>query len=434
MTPRLFTPPPRQVGWLLFLILALLTLSLPVLWISTRPVVPDFQPQPLLIDMRPQQEIYRITLEAAQTGWTSSLHRRVAGFYANTDDLASAIAHWEAALVLQPNDVNLLRQLAEHYLMLQDWSSAADTLRRLLVVLPNELWAHYQLGLILAPLNASEALLHLERVERTSAYGDIGTRLVLVLRSTLSDASKAMQIGIILSEAELWAQAEFAFRQAADLSFPDPEALAYVGLARGMQGKYGLDWLEQAVAIDPTSATVRYLEGVYLRSEGEYAGSLDAFSLALSFDPTNPAYYVELGNSYRRIGNLVQAEEWLQQAVTISENDPQFRQILNDFYLEEGASLTAAGIETVPVDLTNASAQADVAWTLYRLGAVEEANAALEEAFAIEAANPRALFYQARMLIDAGDLAAATANLEQVIEQGGDFAAEARSLLDTFAP
>jgi protein O-GlcNAc transferase len=417
-----YRSPLRSAGWLFICVIILAACQQRV----------EIQPIPVRGE-RPYQDLYRISAEAAQNGWTAAAHREVGELYYELGDLENAAGHWQAALLSEPQNLNLLRRLAETYLTLEEWTSAADTLRKLLRIIPNELWAHYRLGLILAPLNAQDAIFHLEQVETTPAYGEIATRLVLVLRSTLDEAPKAMQIGIVLSEHEQWAEAEAAFLQAAELGYPDPVAMAYVGFARGMQGKFGESWIQQAVAIDPVNATVRYLEGLYLRGRGEYAKSIDAFSLAIAFEPDNPAYYVELGSTYRKISDLSSASRWLQQAVVISDYDPEFQNILSDFYLEEGAELAAAGIENPPAGLQNADAEADVGWTLYRVGAVEEASAAFEKALAIEATNPRALFYKARVAIDTGNIDSARTLLQQVIDQGEDFAAEAQSLLDTLS-
>jgi tetratricopeptide (TPR) repeat protein len=420
----------RKRGWLFVLILLFLS-AVGVVLLRQQQPLPESESIPL--NNRPYQQIYSIHYEASQNGWTAERHRRIGIQYFELGDLENAASHWQAALLLQPDNINLLRQLSETYLVLHKWSYAVDTLRQLLTLVPNELWAHYQLGLILAPLNSPEAITHLQRVADTTAYGDVTTRIRLVLRSDFDEASKAVQIGIILAENELWAHAEGAFQQAANLSVLDGEALAYTGLARGMQGKSGLEWIRQAITLDPTNPTVRYLEGVYLRNIGEYAGSIDAFSLALSFDPTNPAYYVELGNTYRKIGDLTNANRWLIQSVAISNYDSEFQKILNDFYLEEGARLIAAGIDTPPAGIENADAEADVAWTLYQLGAVEQANTTLEKALSIEASNPRALFYQARIAIEEGEIETARALLDSVIAANDDFVTEAEQLRDALS-
>jgi tetratricopeptide (TPR) repeat protein len=374
--------------------------------------------------------MYRLIAQGTTQGWTPDIHRQIARLYYDTGDYDSAAAHWQAVLLTTPDDLNTLRQLAETYLALQDWTPAADSLRALIALLPNEAWARYQLGMILAPRAPAEALLHLERLQESNAYGEVVTRLVIALRASMDEAARAMQVGIILVDYELWGQAEAAFQQAADLSYPNPEALAYSGLARGMQGKDGDAWMGEAIRLNPASPLVYYLYGVYLRGRGEYAASLDAFMLALSFDPTNPAYYAEVGNTYRKLGDLSNADRWLNQALAVSEYDPQFQNILRDFYDEEASALAAAGIDTAPSASANADAQADVGWTLYRVGSLEQATAAFASALEIEPQNPRVRFYQARIAIDTGNIALAKVLLEQVIDQGEDFAAEARQLLD----
>ncbi|HEX2623594.1 MAG TPA: tetratricopeptide repeat protein, partial [Phototrophicaceae bacterium] len=206
--------------------------------------------------------------------------------------------------------------------------------------------------------------------------------------------------------------------------------LAYIGLARAIQGKSGQAWIQQALTVEPENAIVHYLEGIYDRNQGKYDASIAAFTLALTYDSQNPAYYVELGNTHLEMGDLVGAEYWLRQAVTVSRNDPEFQGILDHFYSENAPLLAAAGVDAPQVQTANANIQADMGWTLYRTGALEEANQALTSALTLEPGNPHALFYQAKIALDQGDTEKAKTLLQQVVKAGKDFKQDAQDLLD----
>lgn len=421
------------MGWLfIFLLLVLVAF---ILWQSFVTVEPPLEEVPIVNAnagvIRPVQQLYRIEYQAAQEGWTFDSHRRAGEIAYDLGDWSTAATHWQAALLLRPDDLNMLRRVADLTLDLQQITPAVDTLRHLVSLNPNDTRSHYYLGLLLAPVNRIEAINHLEQIADDSAFGTIVPDLLTVLRENTGGFAPAFQVGQIFMQHELWFYAEHAFQQALMLGQGAADVQAYTGLVRSMQGKDGDAWLAQAVALEPENSTVRYLEGIHYRNQRNYDASIAAFTLALTYDPRNPAYYVELGNTYLQTGDLMSAEYWLKQAVVASRSDPQFQTILDQFYTDNAPLLAVAGINPPQVSQTNANIQADVGWTLYRTGAIEEAEQALAAALELEADNPRALFYQARIALDAGDSETAKPLLEQVAAAGRDFAPEAQDLLAT---
>ncbi|MBC8170308.1 MAG: tetratricopeptide repeat protein [Anaerolineae bacterium] len=421
--------PFRKTGWLFLCLLPLLAF---LLWQSS--VVIEPQPEPPIINsnagvIRPVQQLYRIEVLAARDGWTFEAHRRAGEIAYDLGDLTNAAAHWQAALLLRPADINTLRRVADISLTLQQITPAVDTLRQLVMLNPDDTRSHYYLGLLLAPVNRLEAINHLERAG--SGFSPVVTDLLAVLRANTGGLAPALQVGQVFVQHELWAYAENAFGRALETGQGYAEAMAYIGLTRAMQGKTGEAWLTQAVAIDPENSTVHYLQGIYHRNQGNYDASIAAFTLALTYDPRNPAYYVELGNTYLQTSDVISAEYWLSQAVLASRSDPQFQAILDQFYAANAPLLAFAGINPPQVSSANASIQADIGWTLYLTGSAEEAAKALEAALQLEVDNPRALFYQARIALDTGDTVIAKNLLQQVVDARRDFATEAQALVAT---
>lgn len=282
---------------------------------------------------RVMQALYHVEALAVFNGWTPDLHRRAGDLWAQTGDLTRAIPHWQTASRTL-DDTALLSQLADAYLQTQQWSEAAQTLQKLLELAPDDRWAHYQIGLIRVAFDPAAAEAHLRVAARVPEYADTAARLLDVIAA--ADSSVAMRVGLTLAGVELWPYAELAFQHAADTAYPYAEALAYTGLARDWQGKDGSLWIQQAAALEPQNAVVRYLQGLHLRGRGDYVGSRDAFVQAVALDPLNPAYYAELGTSYGLLDDLQGAERWLKMAVEISEGDPRFQQALDQFYAESG--------------------------------------------------------------------------------------------------
>lgn len=293
---------------------------------------------------RPVQALYRVQALALQEGWTPDLLRLAGDLWREAGDLTNALPYWEAA-AQDGNDVILLRDIAEAALSIQGWASASDALQQLAALLPEDTWANLQLGLIQAAVNPREALDHLNIALREPAYAPIAGQLIDTLWTASASPAIGLSVGSIMADHDLWAYAELAFTQTAGAQ-PLPETLAYIGFARDMQGKDGGSWIDDAVAISPNNPTVRLLQGLHLRQIGDYTGSLDILISAVALDPQNPVMYAELSTAYRLSGDLSSARYWMEQAVTISNNDPRFQQMLDSLVSEEAGLLEALSVST----------------------------------------------------------------------------------------
>jgi tetratricopeptide (TPR) repeat protein len=287
-----------------------------------------------LADGRLMQALYQAEVSAAQFGWNADLARVAGQVWEQLGDMSLAATYWEIAVQSQPEDISLARYLAQAHIDLQQWDKASDSLRHLLQLAPDDNRAHYQLGFLEAVFDPSSASEHLRLAARDLIYRDIAFELLPLISSEKMNAATAMQVGLTLADHDLWPYAEVSFRYAADLGEPFPEALAYIGLAQDRQGKNGNVAIEKAFALAPFNAQVLYLRGLHLRSVFDYVSSLDSFEQAMNADPANPAYAAELSTAYRLIGNLGSAELWLKTAVTLSNNDPRFENLLSAFYAD----------------------------------------------------------------------------------------------------
>jgi tetratricopeptide (TPR) repeat protein len=280
------------------------------------------------------QARFQVEYLASTSGWTPGLHQTAAQLAQQMNDPTRAAAHIEAALALSPNNPVLLRALAEDAITLQRWPLAADTLRALAAVQPDDAWAFFHLGLILAAFDPAQAQAALDRASSQPLHAADVSALQPYLSGHDASAASAMQIGLKLAERELWPYAELAFTHAADLAPPFPEALAYAGFARDQQGKDGGSLIHQAAALAPGSAPVQFLLGLHQRAQGDSAGSLNTLRTAAQLDPLNPAYAAEVAEGFRQLGLPDEAETWLIRAVTLSNNDSRFVALLEAFYAQ----------------------------------------------------------------------------------------------------
>lgn len=287
-----------------------------------------------LANGRLRQALYQVETLAAQSGWNADLARVAGQIWEQLGDLSMAATYWEIAVASQPDDSSLVRYLAQAHIDLQQWDEARAALRHLIQLAPDENRAHYQLGLLEAVFDPTSASDHLRLAARDLLYRDIAFELLPLISSKKINAATAMQVGLTLASHDLWSYAEVSFRHAADLGNPFPEALAYTGLAQDRQGKDGSAATEKAFALAPDNPQVLYLRGLHLRAVFDYVNSVGNFEQAMNADPANPAYAAELSTAYRLVGNLGSAELWLKTAVTLSNNDPRFEDLLSAFYAD----------------------------------------------------------------------------------------------------
>lgn len=436
--------PPRLFGWLLIFIMEGVLIAGAVLFL------PQAIPPPLdsavvrlpnvdealaaqVVDGRPVQALYRLRYQGQQTaGWTVDHYQEAAHHAERVGDAAQSLSYLEAAFSLDPQNTALAIDLAERYIERHDWTRALDSLQQAAALKPDDGWVKTQLGLILAPQDSTAALQFLNTASSWAAYDEPVARLLPILETSADDAGSSVQIGLVFGQAGLWQYAENAF-DLAYLRDNQSEYAAYLGLAREMQGVSGQRWIEQAVAESPDSPLVQYVQGIYQRGQRDYPASIDSFTSALALDPLNPAYYVEIGQTYRELGDVITADYWLRQAVTVSNQDPQFERILTDFYAVSSASLSAAGAnpnERRDDALLNADAQAEIGWTLYRIGRAADAETAFGVALALEPDNIRVTYYRARIALERGDRDSARQLFEAVIARDSELVQESQALLD----
>jgi tetratricopeptide (TPR) repeat protein len=280
---------------------------------------------------RPMQTLYRIELQAVQSGWTSELAAAAGDLWQSIGDLPRALRCWEIAASLTEADAALLRRLAGAYLDLQRWPQAVITLDQLVGLLPGDAWAQFSLGLAQLAFNSSEAVDHLRLAAQSPDYRPVVDDLLAVLADNPDDLANLMTVAVVLGQNGLWPFAERVSLAASDATHV-PEALAYAGLARDQQGKNGAAQIDAAAAAAPDSPQVRFLQGIHLRLHGDVLGGLDALLRAAALDPVNPAYAAEVSASYQTLGNWTEAENWLVLAVKLSGDDPRFQDLLTRFY------------------------------------------------------------------------------------------------------
>src|SRR5690606_38040013 len=172
-----------------------------------------------------------------------------------------------------------------------------------------------------APYLPEQAAQHLEVAGADPAYA-AAAAVIDVLGATAGETDRAFanaQLAPVLMAHEAWPLAAYALEQALLHNPRYADAMAYLGLVRDQLGEDGLPALNEAVALAPENALVRYALGRHYALAGDYDSALIALIQAASLDPENPAILGELSAAYRASGDLERAVAWLKQAVARDE-------------------------------------------------------------------------------------------------------------------
>lgn len=373
-----------------------------------------------------QQALYHVHRLALQTGWTPQTHRLAGDLWRAMGDPNRALTHWEFA---QP-DAGLWRVMASFYMQQERWGRALDAIEASLGTEPNDAWANFHAALILAPGDPVAAQAYLQRVAANeNPYSTDALRLLQNWQDLNDDA--AFVVATRLADLRLWAFAEQAFRMVVAQTPPAPEAMAFVGLMRDQQGEDGRMWVQRAVALAPGNADVRYVQGLHLRQIGHYDESADVLLQAITLAPENPLLYAELGMTYRQMGLMEEAAEWVEVALDISEDAPEMRRIVNDFYAEQAAFLPRDATQTLAQQAqgNDPAVLSAYGWALHNIGESQQGLVQIDRALDLRPGYPRALYDKARILI-ATENAAARPLLEELAQGSSEYAQSAQLLLE----
>lgn len=381
-----------------------------------------------------QAALYHVQYQATERGWTAGLHRQAGNIWREMGDTERALPHWESAAKLEASP-DLLRLLATVYIERANWGIAFDHIEDLLQVSPQDGWAQYYAGLLLAPSDPARAQRYLVSVLQTyRVYAGDATRILDSIGNDYSDPLISSRVGAELASMGELSLAQNAFEYAAAANYPFPTAMAYAGLMQAQRGEDGRSWITQAVNLAPIDPTVRTIEGIYWRTVGDYDRSADALLLAMTYSPADPGLMAELGNTYRAMGNLTEAEYWLQVSLAISGNDPIIVGALDRLYQEEAYLLPQEYLALMFEERNNRddpTVLSATAWAQHILGDSETALNTLNRALEQDPNNIRANFDKARILVDIGQPDEAREILSWISQSQTSFAPPAARLLES---
>jgi len=385
------------------------------------------------------ERLIRLSLEAHQPenarlylyaladldGWTADRRIQLAALLDESGQDEQAAALLYAGASDAPTDPAALRTLAGQQIARLDWPQAQHTLERLIALEPQDARAHYQLGLLLAPVDRVQAEAYLLQAGQDPALAGPAERVLAAL-GTYADhpATDAHTfLGMTLAGLGEWPFAERALLLALAANSVNPAARAYLGFVRDQQGRDGLPDLEAAVEMAPNDPVAYYLLGQHWALAGDDRAAYEAFAQAVALDPDNPALAVEIAASLHRLGSLAEAAEWYDVAVELDPDEPSWYVLRAAFYADAGFMLDVGGLALIEeaVQLVPASpdTHASLGWAAYQTGDYARAYEELSAALALDPHHARSRYYFGAVLEQRGDRDGAVDAYQFVIDQVG---------------
>jgi len=267
--------------------------------------------------------------------------------YLNNDPKRAAEI-WEQALDQKNPSDQLYSRLAEIYQSDGDTSRAAEYLQKYVSVHSENASAHYRLGLLLALSNPGKALPELISASQLDPELDpaVQTLRTALNLASLNDSSstRLVIIGRGLGLVHEWGLAQAAFEEATQADPKDAEAWAWLAEANQQTGSKGNEELDRALNLNPNSATVRGLRGLYFQRNGNFRQALIEFQAAATLEPKNPSWFVSLGESYAKLGDLIKALGAYQTATTLAPKDASYWRLLAIFCGQNNVNVKDVGI------------------------------------------------------------------------------------------
>jgi len=213
------------------------------------------------------------------------------------------------------------------------WSQATAAAREAVQKLPNDRDLRMVLDSQLADTGDSD-----------KALADVRS----LLKGNADDRAVYIALGQMNTRLKRWADADKAFDEAEKLS-TKPEDKEYVHFLRGSEYERQKNYdqaeaeFKKVLEADPQSAvTLNYLGYMNVDRGVRLDESLNYIKEALSIDPNNGAYLDSLGWAYYRLGKYDLAEESLNKASVHMGSDPTVQQHLGDLYQKTGRLKLAA--------------------------------------------------------------------------------------------
>jgi tetratricopeptide (TPR) repeat protein len=265
--------------------------------------------------------------------------------YSQSGDVDMAQAIWTRVTQLSES-IPTYQRLADSYLNQHDYTSAITILQKLLSLNPSDTRLYYQIGLLYSitdPLQALPFLAQAEQIDPTNSQkaSDLHDK-IRTANLFEEPAYTLLIVGRQLANWGEWQWALAAFQQATIIRPSYADAWAFLAEARqqvtqiqtGELKPVGLSDLELALHLDSNSIPAQTLMGIFWERQADYSQAQQYIQNAITLNPKDPYIWTELGNILSKAGELPEAQSAYESAIQLAPQDPLFYRQLAEFALQ----------------------------------------------------------------------------------------------------
>jgi tetratricopeptide (TPR) repeat protein len=228
--------------------------------------------------------------------------------YYGEGQLDEAIAAYEQAVVISPDDTEARIRLAQ-FLSLRQRTAEATT--------------RAQQAVLLEPSNPKALTALCQALDGESRYAEAFDACECAIELDPDYAEAYAYLAKVYVDTGDWIPARTYAEQAVDLDYQSMDAHYNQGYVLEAQGRYSqaVEAYENAIVLHPKLAPLYISAGQNHRVLGQFTEAVDLFEKATRLDPASPVGYDQLGWTYYTAGQYSRAIDTLEQATLI---DPDY--------------------------------------------------------------------------------------------------------------
>lgn len=378
-------------------------------------------------------ELERYALEALSRWDSDRPAPRALGFAEPT----AAVRFFKAALHARPNDIRLLSDYGQALHATGDYQAAEKTFNDVLRKAPDEVWTHYDLGMLKWRLErTNEAQQELTQAANLAPRNAavLGTLGLVLLRTGQSTEAERALLAAMNARPDVWVlarvyggillaqnkvpQAARAFQEAERLGANDVEfrldyadALMQLDQIQAAEEQYRL-----ALRTGTHQGVAHARYGAFLFSQCRLAEAEEHSQQALPWEGGEPAH-TTLAGIYLLERRLDEAAPHLQSSLQYDPHSTLGQQYQAEWWLLRGRPAEAQGIAQRLRDqgVSRGSLLLVLGGALLALDRKLEAQAALREAARVDPSLPATILMQARALRTLGYIGPALESITQAL-------------------
>ncbi|MGB2925256.1 MAG: tetratricopeptide repeat protein, partial [Limnothrix sp.] len=188
--------------------------------------------------------------------------------------LDQAIAAYEKAIELQPENVEILNALGNLYQKIENWDKATECFHQAILVSPNNAGLYFNLG-------------NTFLFQKNYAEAEVAYREAIALQP--KDAGFLNNLGYSLQQQSKYDEALQIFQHLLSFAPNDVNAHNHLGNIYQEQEEYSqaIQSFQKSLSLDPNNADIQYNLGNVLQLSRDLPAAIEAYKDAIKLDPQN---------------------------------------------------------------------------------------------------------------------------------------------------